>query len=77
MTTFTYYNEPNQDLMGYNSPLYIGNVIMDRNTFYLIKAGFFGSQSKNLLNAGITYQYDSSGRIISEPGEYSFVYQCP
>ena len=46
--TFTYYDEENQDLQGYNSPLHLSQVIYDRNTFFLVKAGFFGRQSKNL-----------------------------
>lgn len=85
--TLDYYPEPNQELMGYNSPLYIGRVIGDRNTFYLVRGGFFGKSSKNLLkNAGfantprysdIKYKYDAKGRIIRIEDGYTFNYQCP
>jgi hypothetical protein len=82
-----YYNEPNQDLLGYNSPLYIGGVIGLRNMFYLIKGGFFGKQSKNLLRhtirpnstigIDIKYAYDAKGRISGSEEGYRFNYQCP
>jgi hypothetical protein len=88
---FTYYNEPNQDLMGYNSPLYIGDAIYDRNSFFLIHKGAFGKQSQHLLKditfydqsntptggGRETYEYDSTGRITAIDGEFSFTYQCP
>jgi hypothetical protein len=73
--------------MGYNSPLYIGQVIGDRPTFFLIKKGFFGKQSKDLLKTvdyhdgytggSITYQYDSTRRITTIQDGYQFRYQCP
>jgi len=85
--TFEYYDQPNQDVMGYNSPLYLGRVIYDRPTFFLIRNNFFGKQPKNLLKsldfhdgfgpATISYQYDSSKRIIYSDDAYEFKYQCP
>jgi hypothetical protein len=85
--TFEYYNEPNQDLMGYNSPFYTSNIIYDRNTFYLLQGGYFGKQSKNLLKSvdyhegypiwPIKYGYDQKGRITKIEEGYIFKYQCP
>ncbi|HEV3249314.1 MAG TPA: DUF4595 domain-containing protein [Puia sp.] len=83
-----YYNEPDQDLMGYNSPLYVSEILGDRNSFFLVKAGFFGKQSKNLLKTldwnsvyyppgTVIYANDSTGRIISEQDGFSFKYRCP
>ncbi|HEX6426528.1 MAG TPA: DUF4595 domain-containing protein [Niastella sp.] len=86
---FKYYDEPNQDVLGYNQPLYIGGVLGDRNSFYLIKAGFFGKTSAHLYktlaindawsNGQIQYTKDAKGRIKSTVGVggYSFTYQCP
>jgi hypothetical protein len=86
---FKYYDEPNQDVLGYNQPLYIGSVLGDRNSFYLIKAGFFGKTSAHLYktiaindswsNGQIQYTKDAKGRIKSTVGVggYSFTYQCP
>jgi hypothetical protein len=86
--SFGYYDEPDQDLMGYNSPLYISEILGDRNSFFLIKAGFFGKQSKNLYKTldrnsvysppgTITYDKDSTRRIVDEQGGFSFKYRCP
>ena len=85
--TFSYYDEPNQEMLGYNSPLYISSVIYDRTTFALIKGGFFGKQSRSLLKSvdhhqgypggDILYSKDSKGRIINIREGYSFKYQCP
>ncbi len=84
---FTYYDEPNQDLLGYNQPLYIGGILGDRNTFFLTSAGFFGKQSKNLyksvdMNDGYThgtiqYTTDAKGRKTSTVTAFKFDYQCP
>jgi hypothetical protein len=85
--TFSYYDEPHQEMSGYNSPLYLSDVIYDRNTFFLIKGGFFGKQSKNLLKSvdhhqgypvtNIEYTKDAKGRIVNTKEGYSFIYQCP
>jgi YD repeat-containing protein len=86
--SFGYYDEPDQDLMGYNSPLYISEILGDRNSFILIKAGFFGKQSKNLYKTldwnsvyyppgTVGYDKDSSGRIIGLQMGFSFTYRCP
>jgi hypothetical protein len=85
--TFGYYSELDQDLLGYNSPFYCSSVIYDRNTFFLIKDGYFGKQSANLLESidlhngypsgTFNYQKDSSGRINIMSQAYSFRYQCP
>ena len=66
--------------------LYIGAVLGDRNSFFLISAGFFGRQSTHLYrtvaindqwsNSEITYKKDAKGRITST-GEFAFDYQCP
>ena len=84
---FGYYDEPNQDLLGYNQPLRIASVLGDRNSFYLIKAGFFGKQSAHLYktldlndNRGpqqVQYTKDTNGRITTFAGAYGFEYQCP
>lgn len=84
---FTYYDEPNQDLLGYNQPLYIAGILGDRNTFFLTSAGFFGKQSKNLyksvdMNDGYThgtvqYTADAKGRKTATAGAFKFDYQCP
>lgn len=81
--TFTYYDKPVQELMGYNSPLL--NVIGLRNEFILIQAGFFGKTSRNLMKTyryddeyprdDIKYEYDSKGRI-SKMQDYKVVYNC-
>jgi YD repeat-containing protein len=86
-TTFTYYDEPNQDLMGYNQPLYLAGVLSDRNSFYLTRGGFFGKQSTELLksmdrNQGgtpsdLSYIKDDKGRIIESQGGFGFKYACP
>lgn len=83
---FKYYDEPNQILLGYNQPLYAGAVLGDRNSFFLISAGFFGRQSAHLYrtlaingqwsNGEIKYQKDAKGRITST-GAFAFDYQCP
>jgi YD repeat-containing protein len=83
---FTYYNEPNHDLLGYNQPLYIAGILGDRNTFFLTSAGFFGTQSKNLyksvdMNDGYThgtvqYTADAKGRKTGTAA-FKFDYQCP
>jgi hypothetical protein len=85
--SFTYYDEPNQDIMGYNQPLYIGQVLGGRNTFYLIKSGFFGKQSAHLLKTidmhqgyppgMIEYVKDSKGRITKTQGGWGVKYFCP
>jgi hypothetical protein len=82
---FQYYIEPNQNLLGYNSPLYISNVVGDRPSFFLIGSNFFGKQPKNLYktlikndvyNGTVTYQYDAKGRISSIKDVYQFNYKC-
>lgn len=85
--TLEYYSEAHQEMMGYNSPLYLSQSLGDRNTFFLIKGGYFGKQSKNLLKSldfhqgyppGIkNYSYDSKGRISEIKEGFSFKYQCP
>lgn len=85
--TFQYYNLPNQNLLGYNSPFYDGSILYDRNSFYLLNTSYFGKQSKDLLksstlndtnqSADIIYQSDVTGRIISLGDFYKFKYQCP
>ncbi|HYK47243.1 MAG TPA: hypothetical protein VEV83_18835 [Parafilimonas sp.] len=85
--TMEYYPEPNQILIGYNSPLYLSTVIPDRNSFFLIQAGFYGKESENLIKhidfhdgysaADKTYKKDAQGRIIQIPEHYAFNYQCP
>lgn len=81
--TFTYYDKPAQELMGYNSPLL--NLIGFRNEFMLIQAGFFGKTSRNLMKIyrygdefprdDIKYEYDSKGRI-STMTNYKVIYNC-
>ena len=84
---FAFYDEPNQNLLGYNQPLYIAGVLGDRNTFYLIGAGFFGKQSAHLYKTvdfnnpnsqggPVNYEKDTKGRIKTFGGLYSFEYQC-
>ncbi len=85
--TFQYYNLPNQNLLGYNSPFYDGSILYDRNSFFLLDGLYFGKQSKDLLKSSnlndinqsgdIIYQSDSNGRIIDLAGFYKFKYQCP
>lgn len=82
---FEYFDKPAQDCLGYNSPLYIGGPLGERDYFILIPAGFFGKPSKSLLKSvnlneqngpfSRKYQFDSKGRIIRE-GNYGFSYQC-
>jgi hypothetical protein len=83
---FKYYDKVNEDLLGYNQPLYTGGVLGDRNTFYLIKAGFFGKQSAHLYktlaindswtNSEMLYSRDANGRI-TYTGDFTFKYKCP
>lgn len=85
--TFQYYNLPNQNLLGYNSPFYDGSILYDRNSFFLLGGLYFGKQPKDLLKSSnlndinqsgdIIYQSDSNGRIIDLAGFYKFKYQCP
>ena len=85
--TFQYYNLPNQNLLGYNSPFFIGDILYDRNSFFLLEGLFFGKQSKDLLksvnfndtnqSSDIGYSSDSTGRIINSGSYYKFKYQCP
>ena len=85
--TFQYYNLPNQNLLGYNSPFYNGSILYDRNSFFLLGSLYFGKQSKDLLKSSslndinqsgeIIYQSDLNGRIIDLAGFYKFKYQCP
>ena len=85
--TFQYYNLPNQNLLGYNSPFYDGSILYDRNSFFLLGGLYFGKQSKDLLKSSslndinqsgeIIYQSDLNGRIIDLAGFYKFKYQCP
>jgi len=83
--TFQYFNQPNQNLLGYNSSFYVGEILQDRNSFYLLNGSFFGKQSKDLLKSinvngsqsnDITYQSDSTGRIIKASDFYKFGYKC-
>ena len=84
-SSFEYYDEPNQDLMGYNQPLYL-SYLVDQNTSYLTKAGFLGKQSVHLYksvnyNVGYhshatDYVKDNHGRIIKMPW-VEFAYHCP
>lgn len=86
--TFTYYDRPNQDVLGYNSFLYIGELIGARQDFFLIPGGFWGTDSKNLpdsvhfndsytADGNFVYQFDSSGRVQAIKDDISFAYQCP
>jgi Domain of unknown function (DUF4595) with porin-like fold len=86
--SFGYYDEPNQDLMGYNSPLYIAGILGDRNSFFLVRGGYFGKQSKNLYKSldwntpgyppgTVGYNKDSSGRATEMITGFSFTYRCP
>lgn len=85
---FEYYNLPNQNLLGYNSPFYYSNILYDRNSFYLLNTSYYGKQSKDLLKSSIIngiynqatdiiYQSDATARIISLGYSYKFKYQCP
>lgn len=84
---FQYFDSENKNVAGYNSPFYIASILGDRNSFFLLQAGFYGKQSKNLMknvnfNDGgfsdaTTYHYDSKGRIIGLSQYYKFNYQCP
>lgn len=84
--TFQYYNLSNQNLLGYNEPFYIGQLLSDRNSTFLIGGLYFGKQSKDLLksssfndtnqSADTPYQADSIGRIIGIGDFYKFKYQC-
>jgi hypothetical protein len=84
--TLQYFNQPNQNLLGYNSSFYVGEILRDRNSFYLLNGPYFGKQSKDLLKSinfngsqsnDITYQSDSTGRIIKASDYYKFNYKCP
>lgn len=86
--TFSYYDKPNQDVLGYNSFLYVSELIGSRQDFFLIPGGFWGKDSKNLPDSihfhniyypdgNFVYQNDSSGRISVIPEDISFTYQCP
>jgi len=84
--SFLYFNLPNQNLLGYNSPFYSGKILTDRNSFYLLNGPYFGKQSKDLLKNvtfngiqynDITYQSDSRGRIIKSSDFFKFTYKCP
>jgi YD repeat-containing protein len=85
--TLEYHPGAHQEMMGYNSPLYLSQCIGDRNTFFLIKGGYFGKQSKSLLKSldfhqgypvsVINYEYDSKGRLTVIKEGYTFKYQCP
>jgi len=84
--SFQYFNLPNQNLLGYNSPFYSGKILTDRNSFYLLNGPYFGKQSKDLLKNvtfngiqynDITYQSDSTGRIIKSSDFFKFTYKCP
>jgi hypothetical protein len=81
---FKYYDEPNQDLLGFNQPLYM--MLENRSSFYLIGAGFYGKQSAHLYKTyafddiwsdyQIPYTRDGKGRITSQSA-YTFEYYCP
>lgn len=87
--SFEYYDEPNQDLMGYNQPLYVSSTLPIPNTSYLIKAGFFGKHSTHLyksvnFNLGYgshshntNYVKDNNGRITKMNSWLEFTYECP
>ena len=85
--TFQYFNLPNQNLLGYNSPFYLGQILGDRNSFFLVGGPYFGKQSKDLLKTivfnninqspDIIYRSDTKGRIIAFGDFYTFKYQCP
>ncbi len=85
--TFQYYDSPNQNMAGFNEPFYIGQILYDINSLFLLQSGFFGKQSKNLLKDAIindvdfpgmtTYKYDAKGRIIQVSQNYKYNYQCP
>lgn len=84
---FAYYDEPNQDMMGYNNPLYSSGLIGDRPSFFLMKAGYYGKLSRHLLKSRkdndsyppwpIDYTKDAKGRVVSMVGEWTFKYACP
>lgn len=84
---FTYYEEPNQDMMGYNNPLYISGLIGDRPSFFLMKAGYYGRLSTHLMQSvkfnnnyspwPINYTKDGKGRVVSMVGKWTFNYACP
>lgn len=84
---FTYYEEPNQDMMGYNNPLYISGLIGDRPSFFLMKAGYYGKLSTHLMksvkfNNGYSawpqnYTKDAKGRVVSIVDKWAFNYACP
>ena len=85
--TFQYYNLPNQNLLGYNSPFSDGSILYDRNSLFLLGGLYFGKQPKDLLKSSnfndidqsgnIIYQSDLKGRIIDFAGFFKFKYQCP
>jgi hypothetical protein len=81
---FKYYDDLNQDLLGFNQPLYM--MLGNRSSFHLIGSGFFGKQSTHLYKTyalndiwsdyQIPYTRDGKGRITSQ-SDYDFEYYCP
>lgn len=82
-----YYDEPNQDFAGYNSPVAAVGAIGASDKYILVKGGFYGKQSANLLKMvnvhdvyppePIQYHKDSKGRITQMGGDLKVIYQCP
>ena len=84
---FQYFDTPDQNMAGLNEPFYIGQILFDINSLFLLQTGFYGKQSKNLMKATnfndggfsgpTSYQYDAKGRIIQVSVYYKYSYQCP
>lgn len=74
--TLSYYDLPNQELAGFNSPLWEGRVLADWGMLYLVPGGYFGKASRDLLKAALC-RFDDKGRIVSMVDRYEFRYQCP
>ncbi|HKG08103.1 MAG TPA: DUF4595 domain-containing protein [Pedobacter sp.] len=82
---FEYFDEPQQDLMGWNSPLFGAGFFSDIYVFYLSEAGYFGKSGKNLLKSFNDrkgnilmrkYKKDAQGRIVLMDEGRAFVYKC-
>lgn len=72
----SYYTQPHQELVGFNSPLWEGRVLDDWNMLYLVPAGYFGKTSRDLLKVAL-YETDDRGRIVTMADRWAFRYSCP
>lgn len=83
--SFTYFDSPAQNSVGYNSALSLLYLISPWDHQFLIEGGFYGKPSKNLLKSinykkgdrqwPQEYEFDAKGRIIKFQS-FGFKYQC-